>query len=439
MATVNFIRNAKQSRGALSGVKKYVEQEEKTLDMRSGMRLISGQNCSPQFADKEFLATRDVYRKDSPRYFYHYTQSFHPDEPITGEIAHKIAKEFAARAWPESEVLIATHVDAKHIHSHFVVNAVCYNTGKMLRQSPNTLRELRKLSDEICQSHGLSVLPPEQTQTNNGVSAREYRSAAKGESWKFQLMSTIDNYMRLAKSKREFIELMQDAGYSVLWTDSRKNITYTTPTNKKCRDDRLHDKKYLKEMMEREFRLREEIIHGRAETVEYADGIDTDPGAEYTTTAAGMDPDPPGYGYDDADAVRTDATPGRNAPSRSYIFDSEAAGGDNGDAGTDTGSARTGWEKERASLLSAMASHSDAASEHLMAADPDGLGGLVDGVVQLGYSLERLADPGPVIDGTTRAPHIDRKRLRELQRRKIAHGHKEDDHEEKQTWQQTMQ
>lgn len=61
-----------------------------------------------------------------------------------------LAKAFAAQAWPESEVLISTHIDAAHIHSHFIVNAVCPTSGKMLRQGPNTLRELRQLSDRLC-------------------------------------------------------------------------------------------------------------------------------------------------------------------------------------------------------------------------------------------------------------------------------------------------
>ena len=47
MATVNFIKYGKQSRGTLSGVKQYVEQEGKTLDQETNMRLVSGQNCSP--------------------------------------------------------------------------------------------------------------------------------------------------------------------------------------------------------------------------------------------------------------------------------------------------------------------------------------------------------------------------------------------------------
>ena len=65
-------------------------------------------------------------------------------------MAHELAKMFAARAWPESEMLIATHVDREHIHSHFIVNSVCFGNGKMLRQGLGTLARLRPISDELC-------------------------------------------------------------------------------------------------------------------------------------------------------------------------------------------------------------------------------------------------------------------------------------------------
>lgn len=147
-------------------------------------------------------------------------------------------------------MLIATHIDADHVHSHFLVNAVCYLTGKMLRQEPNTPKRLRKLSDEICERHHLSVLPPQQKTASAGMTGREYRSAAKGQSWKFRLMNTVDQCMRYARTRDEFIALMRSDGYDVRWQDSRKNITYTTPDGLKCRDDRLHQSKYLKEAME---------------------------------------------------------------------------------------------------------------------------------------------------------------------------------------------
>ena len=214
MATVNFIRYKEQSAGALKGVSEYVAQKEKTWDEFSGQRLVSGQNCTPQFASREFMATRSAWHKKSPVWFYHYTQSFHPDEQVDGLTAHEIAKEFAARVWLDSEVLIATHVDADHTHSHFIVNAVCHETGKMLRQGPGTLARLRELSDELCQAHGLSVLPPQQPKSN-GMTGREYRSAAKGESWKFQTMNAIDLCMRRAASREEFVREMERMGYRV--------------------------------------------------------------------------------------------------------------------------------------------------------------------------------------------------------------------------------
>src|SRR5699024_2626065 len=112
--------------------------------------LVSGVRCSSHFAVQEFRATRAAHHKKSPVWFYHYTHSFSPKEPITGPQAHQLAKEFAEQAWPESQVLVATHVDAHHIHSHFLVNAVCYESGKMLRQGPRTLEHLRDLSDHLC-------------------------------------------------------------------------------------------------------------------------------------------------------------------------------------------------------------------------------------------------------------------------------------------------
>jgi len=96
MATVNFIPYRSQSATALGRVAEYVAQEKKTADRQ----LVSGINCSPQFAVQEFKGTRVAYRKESPAWFYHYTQSFSPDEAVTGQQAHEVAKEFAERAWP---------------------------------------------------------------------------------------------------------------------------------------------------------------------------------------------------------------------------------------------------------------------------------------------------------------------------------------------------
>ena len=450
MATVTFIRYKSQSAGALHGVAGYVSQKQKT-EQEDGWQLVSGQNCTPQLAAQEFIATRQMHRKDSPIWFYHYVQSFSPDEEITGALAHQVAQEFAQQAWPDSEVIIATHTDAEHIHTHFIVNSVCYGTGKMLRQGPSTLKNLGTLSDELCMKYGLSVLEKQQPKKAKGMSSREYRSAVKGESWKFRLMNTIDQCMRYASTKEEFIALMKSEGYEVRWTDNRKNITYTTPKGMKCRDDRLHDEKYTKEVMEHEFRIRAALAHGGIEAEErFAAGTNSDlsqPGGVGKSTA------------DDQRTVSVDdrAEQGPGEPGAAHSgphspsaggFQPEGAmphsvpdGGPGAGCGGDTGAAATGWEEERILYLSSQSGNRDVG--HGMAGpdfagDYGGYGGLANGLVRLGRSLERGQDSDPVRDATTMHQHTDRKTLRQERKKKIALGHKEDDHEGEPTWQQSM-
>ena len=435
MATVTFIKYQKQSAGALRGVAQYVSQDEKTLD-ENGSQLISGQNCTPQLVSQEFQATRDMCHKESPVWFYHYVQSFSPDEVITGEQAHQLAKEFAAKAWPDSEVLIATHLDAEHIHTHFIVNAVCWETGKMLRQGPNTLRSLRQLSDELCLKHGFSVLPQQKKKQSQGMGTREYRSAAKGESWKFRLMNTIDQCMQFAASKEEFISLMESEGYQVRWTASRKNITYTTPQGMKCRDDRLHELKYTKEVMEREFRVRAEIIYRGIEAAEPAagdevqhgvsptDGIAASGGLEYAAEPAGT----PGGRCRRTGGPAAGAVPaGEAAPHPGPV------GGAGTGCGPNAGGVETGWEEER-TLYLATQSPDRAVGLDLAGPDPAGdhgwHGSLADDLVRLGRALEGGQDAVPVRDATTMHQHADRKTLRRERAKKIALGHKPDDHED---------
>jgi len=430
MATVTFIKYQKQSAGALRGVAQYVSQDEKTLD-ESGSQLISGQNCTPQLVSQEFQATRDVYHKESPVWFYHYVQSFSPDEVITGEQAQQLAKEFAAKAWPDSEVLIATHLDAEHIHTHFIVNAVCWESGKMLRQGPNTLRSLRQLSDELCLEHGFSVLPQQKKKQSQGMGTREYRSAAKGESWKFRLMNAIDQCMRYASTKEEFISLMESEGYQVRWADNRKNITYTTPQGLKCRDDRLHESKYTKEVMEREFRVRAEIIYRGIETAEPiqqgsspADGAAARGGLGRTTGSAGRSG---GQRCGTGGPVTGVVPAGGAAPHPG------ADGGPGAGCGPNAGGVETGWEEERALYLAAQ-SPDRAVGLDLAGSDPAGdhgwHGGLADDLVGLGRTLEGGQDAVPVRDATTMHQHTDRKLRQKERQKKIALGHKADDHED---------
>lgn len=291
MATVNFIPESNQSISAMKAVIDYCLQHKKVADENSGRRLVGGVNCNGEHSFTEFMVTKNAHKKKGGITFYHYVQSFSPKENVTARQVHKIGLEFAEKAWPGHEVLVTTHTDAEHLHNHFVINSVHYESGNKLRQNPGTLTRLRTLSDSICNEHGLSVLKPYKKDGAN-ISSREYRAASKGESWKFKLIADIDFVMNRSGSRADFVREMNRLGYQITWTDERKYITFTCPNGMKCRDIRLHDDKYLKGVLEYEFTIRKQLTAehggGYAEAEKHTDTIRT--GADSVSAAGVCDP-----------------------------------------------------------------------------------------------------------------------------------------------------
>ena len=262
MPIVRFSNNSYQCANGLKQILDYCTDDKKVLD-NSGRKYVSGVNCTAVDPYSEFMLTKKAYPSDNrngqkDRYFYHYYQSFSPNDNVSRDLVHQIGIEFAEKAWKNNEVIIATHLDKDHLHNHFVINGIDLETGKRLRQGPNTLKELRAISDEICLKYGVDILPPYEKTKLKSPSTNEYRAALNGNSWKFKLAGDIDYVMTLAGNKQDFISLMNKLGYDVLWSDDRKYITYSIiGTKQRCRDKTLHEEKYLKENMENEFKLRQ--------------------------------------------------------------------------------------------------------------------------------------------------------------------------------------
>ena len=436
MATFTAIKNRGGGRGALGGVLRYVQQEEKTT--WEDRRLVSGWNCTAQSVCSEMQLTKERFHKTDGRQYYHFVQSFDKQDDLSPQEVHAIGLELAQREFPNFEVLVATHMDTEHLHNHLVVNSVSFQSGKKLHQSAADLQTHRIANDEICVAHGLEILPPPQKQVKQKrMSTREYRSAAKGESWKFRLMNTIDQCMRYAASKEEFISLMESEGYQVRWTDSRKNITYTTPKGMKCRDDRLHEEKYAKEVMEHEFRIRAALAHGGIEAEECSADYDT----AKLSRQGGVAGAAPSAGRAGAAHSGTHIPSAGGFQLEGAVPHPGADGGTDAGCGGSTAAAATGWEEERTLYLAARFGYGAVCTglaDLAPAGDYGGHGGLADHLVLLGLSLERGQGADPVMDSTTMPHRSDHKTLRREQEKKIALGHKEDDHEEEPTWQQSL-
>ena len=451
MAIISFTNYKRgQTTGCMGAVMRYTMQNKKTEF--EGQQLITGINCQPESVYADFMTTKRLHHKTDGVLFYHMVQSFPKGKAVDPVTAHAAALKLA-EYYEGYEVLVCTHTDRKHIHSHFLINSVNFDTGKKLHIAKEQLQELRQRNDQVCMEFSLPVFQPkDRKQKTKTMTVGEYHTAARGQSKKLQLMNLINDCMRHASTREEFIALMESEGCKVCWETFRRNITYTTPSGWQCRDRLLFGGKYLKEKMEYEFRIRAEIIHGRAvgEEPTCADGTGhtaaSGAGADAASRSAFHESGVGGFAERPLHAGvphrETDWLSEEDQRTAGAAPDSDADGGaaENGEAsGADE---RTGWEAEREAFFSAR--HQTAQT---VAAAPgwshmdspaDGDGGVASAVVGLGYHLEQSQSAESVMDSTTMHPHTDRKTLRKQQQKKIAQGHAEDDHEEEQTWQQTM-
>ena len=310
------------------------------------------------------------------------------------------------------------------------------------------IQELRVRNDQICEELGLPKFQRDEHRQSRGMFNAEYYTASKGESWKFELMRVIDECMRCAGDREEFLVLLRSEGYNATWTDGRKNITYTTPDGRKCRDSKLHIEKYLKENMEAEFGYRTENDNTRnVDSAQKADGRGATAGTQRDSHGAELERAArnAGQAVPAADAVR-------HGP-EDASDESRSAGISDQDANECRKFRETGWESERKVFFqlqgadreyealpdrdperceeAAFGYSTGSAEENpTLRVDLDYGCDLVHGAVRLGRAVEQMTDDAPAHDGTTMLPHIDSKRRRKLRQKKTALGHAEDDHED---------
>ena len=81
--------------------------------------------------------------------------------------------------------------------------------------------------------HGFS---PYEKGRSDFIKINEYRIAVRRDSWKFRLMAAVDRAMDASWTKADFIANMNAQGYDVLWSDTRKYVTYTCRREKENKD-----------------------------------------------------------------------------------------------------------------------------------------------------------------------------------------------------------
>ena len=434
-----------QTRGCMKSVMRYVSKLSKTL--WDGQQLISGIGCQPETAFDEFLSTKLLHHKDGGVMFYHMVQSFPKGADVDPRTAHEAARRLAGY-FEGCEVLVCTHTDREHIHSHCIINSVNFETGKKVHMADEQIQELRVRNDQICEELGLPKFQRDEQRQSRGMSNAEYYTANRGESWKVELMRVIDECMRYAGNREEFLILLRSEGYDATWTDSRKNITYTTPDGRKCRDSKLHIEKYLKENMEAEFGYRTENDNTRnVDAAQKADGRGATAGTQRDGHGAELERAArnAGQAVSAADAVGCKPENAPNERGRTGDLDR--------DADECRGIFETGWEPEREVFFRLQGADRDyeerpdhnperceeaafgystgSAEENPdVRMDLNRGSDLLRSALRLGRAVEQLTDAAPPCDAAALPSHIDSKRRKKLRQKKAALGHAEDDHED---------
>ena len=225
--------------GNLSGLRAvldYIKDDRKT---QNGVLVY----CKDLLMGKEYqqmVITKRAFHKDTGRQYAHFVQSFDPRDNVTPELAYKIGQEFIKRYehFQGFQVMMAVHTNEPHMHIHYIVNSVSHENGCKWQSSPEDLKRMRSLSDELCLEYGLSVIE------HGRKRHRSYGEYSQIASWKWQLAQDIANNLALSHSRANFIHHMANLGLDA--DVGKKSILFTVPAGiyglkeeRKCSNHKL--------------------------------------------------------------------------------------------------------------------------------------------------------------------------------------------------------
>lgn len=274
--------NVKIGRNAsLKGIINYVLQPKKTEE-----QLSTGFCCDAPKALEYFKETKESFGKTKGRQYYHFVQSFPPNENITAQKAHEAAVKFAEKCkkfWG-FEMIIVTHKDREHLHTHFVMNSVSFVDGHKFHITRKELAAMKELQNQICIDLGYSAAPEKgfdmsgkkrtNVTANNTKTFRNLKKAEAKEknSYLQNCKEAFLKSLKMAKNKEQFIQLMHALGFLTEWKDNKKHITFTDVKRKqageiKCKVRINKLAQYFPEL--KNFKTKEDLLNGIKRNNEY--------------------------------------------------------------------------------------------------------------------------------------------------------------------------
>lgn len=188
----------------------------------------TGLGCTLASPFADMLAVKAQWRKLGGVEGYHLVQSFAPGE-IAPELAHQIGLELAKKLLDgQFQAVVSTHLNTRCIHNHIVWNSVSLTDGRKYRSNEKSYySQVRRISDELCQKYGLSLIQPGRT-GQPGLSYAQWQAEREGKpTWKTPLQRDVDEAIDRSLTWRQFLREMEGRGYTFRF--DRKYPTLTPP------------------------------------------------------------------------------------------------------------------------------------------------------------------------------------------------------------------
>ena len=222
----------------------------------------TGINCEVKDAVKQMQFVKIFYGKENGILAFHAYQSFNEGE-VTPKIAHEIGVKLANEMWGDRfQVVVSTHLNTQHLHNHFVINSVSFKDGKKYYSNLTNTSLLRKISDEICEEYGLSVL--KEKTCKSGINFENFykKSMRDSDYYKFA-KDDIDYVIEHSWTYKEFLKRLKEMGYEVYFRANKISVR-RYPHKRNIRIERAFGEEYsienIKNKICSRYPSREEVI-----------------------------------------------------------------------------------------------------------------------------------------------------------------------------------
>ena len=171
--------------------------------------------CTIDSAFEDMCRIKEMWHKEQDVQGFHLVQSFAPGE-ISPELAHQIGMEFADRLLGgEFQAVVSTHLNTKCVHNHIVWNSVSMKTGRKYRSNEKSyVTGVRRISDELCEKHGLSVIQTEQSERVARPYAQWLAERNGAPTWKTPIQQDLNAAAAASLTWKQFLRKLEQQGYA---------------------------------------------------------------------------------------------------------------------------------------------------------------------------------------------------------------------------------